>query len=323
MTNDLLQDYADFVCRRQSVLLNKIYTSFSYVDPVLGTNKFTNVHRVFDRVSQYELKEVLYSGSQELEDLILRVFIFDQFKTEAFWEYLKSKSYLLEFKSFNAGEFTKLITDYTSKDKLFTSAYVVPGKTGESKAETIAWRASVLTRVLFKTGGISQKGEQLLYVLKEIQGIGDFLGSQVVFDLFWHEAFKDWQPLYILGVGAVRGAFKLGLIPNANKVTPKEAEYALKKALEVVHESDYPYATANKQDVELNPADIQNTFCETDKWFRLTHPELQVSKSSPTRIKNVYKPRAAIEYKVPGWWVGAEGIVSIDSAYDVLKKLSE
>ena len=308
----ILQDYAEFVCRRQSLLLNKIYTSPSYVDPVLVTNKFTNVQRVFDRVSQYELKEVLYSGSQELEDLILRVFIFNQFKTEAFWEYLKSKGYLLEFKSFKAGEFTELIAEYTGKDKLFTSAYVVPGKGGESKAKTIAWRANELTETLYSYKGINNKGSNLLLVFKRIPGIGDFLGSQVVFDLLWHEAFKDWKPLYILGVGAVRGAFKLGLIPNANKVTPQEAEYALKKALEVVQQSEYPYATANGENVELNPADIQNTFCETDKWFRITHPELQVSKSSPSRIKNVYKPRAAIEYKVPGWWVGAEGIVNID-----------
>lgn len=313
MKNSILQDYADFVCRRQSVLLNKIYTSPDYIDPVLGTNKFTNVQRIFDRVSQYELKEVLYSGSQKIEDLILRVFIFNQFKTEAFWEYLKSRDYCPEFKTFKAEEFTKLIAEYSGKDKLFTSAYVVPEKSGESKAKTIAERAGVLTRVLFRTGGISQKGEQLLYVLKEIPGIGDFLGSQVVFDLLWHEAFKDWKPLYILGVGAVRGAFKLSLIPNANKVTPQEAEYALKKALEIVQESDYPYVTANNfKNVELCPADIQNTFCEIDKRFRLTHPELQVSKSSPTKIKNVYKPRAAIEYKVPGWWVGAEGIIAVD-----------
>ena len=313
--NSILQDYTDFVCKRQSVLLKKMYTSTSYVDPVLGTNKFTNVQRVFDRVSQYELKEVLYTGSQQFEDLILRVFIFNQFKTEAFWEYLKSRDYCIEFKSFNAKEFTKLITEYTGKEKLFTSAYVVPGNSGESKAETIAWRARGLKNVLVnikQLGGIPNKAEHLLYVLKEISGIGDFLGSQVVFDLLWHEAFKDWKPLYILGVGAVRGAFKLGLIPNANKATPEEAEYAIKKALEVIQQSEYPYATANQQNVELNPADIQNTFCETDKWFRITHPELQVSKSSPTRIKNVYKPRAAFEYKVPGWWVGLEGIVSID-----------
>jgi hypothetical protein len=312
MTNSILQDYAEFVCRRQSVLLNKIYTSSSYVDPVLGTNKFTNVQRIFDRVSQYELKEVLYTDSQKLEDLILRVFIFNQFKTEAFWKYLKSRDYCPEFKSFNAEEFTRLITEYSGKDKLFTSAYVVPGKSGESKAETIAWRAEWLTKVTDWSGKGSRKGLTLFNILTEIRGIGSFLASQVVFDLLWHESFKDWQPLYTLGVGAVRGAFKLGLIPNANKVTPQEAEYALKKALEVVQESEYPYATANRQNVELNPADIQNTFCETDKWFRLTHPELQVSKSSPTRIKNVYKPRAAIEYKVPGWWVGAEGIVTID-----------
>jgi hypothetical protein len=317
VTEDYTRDYTRFVNLRQSAFLKKLKNPL-YRCPVLGESKFTNVQRIFDRVSQYQLKEVMYSGDQSPEELMLRVFIFDQFKTKHFWDYLKTRSYVPEIKTFNPGHLTTLIGEYSGEQKLFTTAYVVPGKAGESKAKTIADRSLQLIKSLkldqgYTLADLELNNSSILFqTLTELPGIGDFLGSQVIFDLLWHESFKDYQPLFTLGVGAKRGAFKLGLISNINKVTSDDAEYALKTAKDALNQSSYPYARSLDQDVPLNFADIQNTFCEVDKWFRKIHPEISAGRSAPTNIKNKYRPGSPIEYKIPGWWVGAGGLVKLD-----------
>lgn len=313
---ELTKDYTDFVSLRQSAFLKKLSDPL-YREPKLGTAKYTNIQRIYDRISQYQLKEVMYKGSQLPEELLFRVFIFDHFKTIHFWEYLKSRDYFPETKTFNPEQFTQLISEYSGEGKLYTTAYMVPpGNPGEPKAKAIAERTVALTKSLNLDidGELLniRSGSQLFEQLTKIQGIGDFLASQVVFDLLWHESFKDTQPLYALGVGAVRGAFKLGLIHRAGgKVSFDYAEYALKTALEWVNLSEYPYAKADGLNIPLNVADIQNTFCETDKLFRKLHPEISAGKSAPTKIKNTYKPGAPIDYQVLGWWVDKSGLIRV------------
>lgn len=224
---------------------------------------------------------------------------------------MESVGYEITTASFSADEFTEIISEYTGKAKLFTTAYIVPGKGGESKAKTISTRAETLIQAVLPQ--MSMNSEKLFQELKNISGIGDFLASQTLFDCFWHEAFCKSNPLYILGPGAVRGAFKIGLSSKGSgNLLMHEAKYVLHQAMDAIQASDYPFATANGKIIPLNFADVQNTLCETDKWFRLIHPELSAGKNAPTKIKNKYRPGEAIDYTVPGWWIGEDGLVQVD-----------
>ncbi len=298
MTTELLDTYKDFVYLRQETFLKKLKDP-KYVSDTLGTNKFTNVHRVFDRVSQYQLAEILYKGSQNPYDVLVRIFLFDQFKTIAFWDTLKASGIT------KISDIPEMVKDYQGDAKLFTNAYVVPGEPGKPKAKTITDRTIKLVecKSALKEAIASKDINKVYSILTSISGIGGFLGSQVCFDFLWHESTAGWKPLYQLGVGAIRGATKIGLNPK----NPKESLEAARKLL-----VEYPYAYANGQPVPLFPADIQNTFCESDKWFRLVRPDIKTSDKAPTSIKNRYKPGSALVYKVPGFWVGTNGLVEID-----------
>lgn len=139
---ELLNVYRDFVYHRQYTLIEKIKDS-SHVSVVLGYNKFTNVQRVFDRVSQYELKEVIYKGKQESIEILRRIFLFNQFKTEYFWHC--SESYWKEYgqegdfysDKFSSHHFEAYVSTQQPPGKLFTNAYVIPGHWIESTTELV------------------------------------------------------------------------------------------------------------------------------------------------------------------------------------------
>jgi hypothetical protein len=309
---ELLDLYRFFVHHRQQTLIAKLSNPF-HVSNLLLHNKFTNVQRIFDRVSQYELKNVLYTGDQTPVEVLKRIFLFNQFKTSVFWESYSSYKEDMYLNSFSFEDFNNYFLKSSGSSKMFTNAYVVPGKSGESKGQTIHNRCLQLNayeETLQKAVNL-QRIDLLFDTLKILPGIGDFLASQVCFDFLWHSSTKDWKPLYVLGTGAIRGATKLSLI-QAAKPNKFDCMAALNQAFEYVIE-DYPFLSANGVKIYPNIADIQNTFCESDKFLRLVRPDLKTSNTAPTRIKNVYKPKEAIDYCVPGHWVNsASTLVPID-----------
>ena len=57
-------------------------------DPILQQYPFTNVFRVFDRVTQYILLEVIQKGDQSLHEQCFRLMLFRSFNKIETWEYL-------------------------------------------------------------------------------------------------------------------------------------------------------------------------------------------------------------------------------------------
>src|SRR5450759_723176 len=48
-------------------------------DPILSRHKFTNVYRAADRVSQYLIRDVIYAGPQDADELVFRILLFKVF----------------------------------------------------------------------------------------------------------------------------------------------------------------------------------------------------------------------------------------------------
>jgi alpha-glutamyl/putrescinyl thymine pyrophosphorylase clade 1 len=57
-------------------------------DPVLSRHKFTNVYRAADRVSQYLIRDVVYAGPQDPEEVVFRVLLFKFFNRIETWKLL-------------------------------------------------------------------------------------------------------------------------------------------------------------------------------------------------------------------------------------------
>src|SRR5689334_6219368 len=90
---EVFDTYWRFAARRQRVYLSRLrHESPPWSDdPILREYRFTNVFRAADRVSQYLLREVLYSDRAPTDptNVIFRVLLFKLFNKVATWQHLE------------------------------------------------------------------------------------------------------------------------------------------------------------------------------------------------------------------------------------------
>ena len=74
-------------------------------DPVLQAYKFTNAYRASDRVSQYLIKNVIYSGTHGLESSVLRTLLFKIFNKIETWKLLEHAFGEISVRTFDPATF--------------------------------------------------------------------------------------------------------------------------------------------------------------------------------------------------------------------------
>src|SRR5678815_2583744 len=87
---ELLDSFWGFATERQ-LMFDKRRMGFQppwTQDEVLSNHRFTNAYRANDRVSQYLIREVQYTGSQEPEELVFRTLVFKLFNQIETWKRL-------------------------------------------------------------------------------------------------------------------------------------------------------------------------------------------------------------------------------------------
>jgi len=79
--------YWRFAAKRQEVYQSRLRGDAGpwTADPILGTYRFTNCFRAADRVSQYLIKEVIYRGNQDADEVLFRILLFRFFNRIATW----------------------------------------------------------------------------------------------------------------------------------------------------------------------------------------------------------------------------------------------
>ena len=83
--------YWRFAAERQEIFFRRIAGAPPpwTADPILREFKFTNAYRASDRVSQYLIKQVIYAGDQNPDELIFRILVFKMFNRIETWELLE------------------------------------------------------------------------------------------------------------------------------------------------------------------------------------------------------------------------------------------
>src|SRR5260221_3051708 len=85
--------YWKFATERQSIFFKRLNNEFFpwTSDIILKLFKFTNVYRASDRVSQYLIRNVIYSGSQDPKEVLFRILFFKLFNKIETWEVIIKK----------------------------------------------------------------------------------------------------------------------------------------------------------------------------------------------------------------------------------------
>lgn len=274
-------------------------------DPILAKHKFTSVYRATDRVSQYLIREVIYTGPQDPPELVFRILLFKLFNKIETWELLTNR--LGARPAWNGYDFAVydriLGQAIGAGQRIYSAAYIVPNPPfGEARKHGNHLR--LIERTM--TTGLPQAvasaaGLRELYdLLADLPSLGPFLSYQLAVDLGYSPITSaDENEFVVPGPGALDGISKC--FASTGGLTPAETIAWMRDT------SRDHFARLGLRFEDLwgrwpTLTDWQNVFCEVSKYTRLSHPHV-LGVSGRTRIKQQFQqPGAAIEYRFPPKW---------------------
>ena len=305
--DDVFRYYFYFIQERMKIFWNKYeHKQLLTDDPILKEYKFTNVYRACDRVSQYLIREVINkdSGKYRPKDVLLRILVFKVFNKIETWEYL-SRLTDITINTFNVESICKELTKRQKDYPIFSNAYMMAGS--HSRYKGIVTKHQVWLQMIedefVKNNGLEKilQAKSMADVYDQLRDcplIGDFLAYQYTIDFNYSPYLSFDEDSFVkAGVGAVRG------IKKCFNSYGDSFEDAIIYTHDHFEEFQKRYGYTQFRPLpgrELKLIDLQNCFCETDKYLRAKMPELKVGN---VRIKQHYKPtEGVINYCFPDKW---------------------
>jgi hypothetical protein len=308
---EVFKYYFLFVQERMSIFWKRYegQTENLTNDAILQTYKFTNVYRVLDRVTQYLLRNVIYTNESGLseQDVLFRILIFKIFNKIETWEFLEQElGETLKVSNFDVDWLKDLLAERIKETPIFNAAYMMTGshaKYDHFNSKHEKWLRMVEKEFIkdkFFDKIIEAKSLNQVYdLLLQKSFIGGFLAYQYAIDFNYSPVLNfDENSFVKAGIGAIRGIKKCFVESKAYsyedciKFTQENFE---------VYQNKFDYT--NFKDLHgRKPTliDLQNCFCETDKYLRVEMPELQVDN---VKIKQKFTPMGkGITYFFPPKW---------------------
>jgi hypothetical protein len=275
-------------------------------DPILLEHRFTNAYRASDRVSQYLIRNVIYSGRRSPEEVVFRTLLFKLFNRTATWELLvEALGDVPTWRTFNRERYSCVLDAAMQRGvRLYSAAYIMPSPAFGSPRKhrnhlellEVMMREGLPTRL-----GRTKSLEEVFDVLLAYPSLGDFLAFQFAIDLNYSEVIDfNEMDFVVAGPGAKSGIRKC----FADTCGLSEREVIREVTAMADDEFDrlglrFERLGGNRP---LQLIDCQNLFCETDKYARVAHPEF-TGASGRTRIKQRFTPHGNLpsEFYPPKW----------------------
>lgn len=264
----MYEEYLRFVAARHQVWVRRsagLPQAEWTDDPILQTRKFTNVFRVLDYGSQFLIKNLASKSPQE--DLF-RFFLYRHTGRWEAWNY-----YLLKHGEMpTMGNIAQALTAFKeyrggSKRSVFTDAYLVFPQSqtpGTDKLESIF----NLADRLFNQEHLADRWLDLdeprdrFMLLRSFKGVGDFMSMQILTD--WGYCWGPFREndFVVAGPGSRKGCQIV--FPDRKP----EDTIAAVKAMLYIHTLAYGLECPKLDGKQPSLMDIQNTFCEFQKYVR-------------------------------------------------------
>jgi 5-hmdU DNA kinase-like protein len=269
-------------------------------DPILRRHRFTNCYRAADRVSQFLISHVIYSGPQEPENIVFRTLLFKVFNRISTWQLLESALGEVTWGNYDFARYEQVLTAaFTAGERLYSPAYVVPPPAlGASRKHTNHLRLvemMMTSQVASRVAGADTM-RAAFEILRSYPAIGDFLAYQYLIDLNYSPALTyDEMEFVVAGPGARDGIRKC-FGPTAKGIETEIIRYMADHQEQHFNRLGLHFEGLRGRPLQL--IDCQNLFCEVDKYARVAHPDVP-GISGRSRIKQLFQPVAE---PVPAWF---------------------
>jgi len=303
---EVYNSYWRFAAERQDIFFRKLNGDPSpwTKDPILAKYKFTNVYRASDRVSQYLIRNVIYTGSQSIGEVFFRILLFKVFNRIETWELLKKELGEVTCLEYSFKKYDDILTTaLSSGERIFSAAYIMPSGNksfGHPKKHRnlLLLIEKMIEDEIPNRLSATKSMQKAFEILNSYPMIGDFLAYQYLIDINYSNLTNYSENEFVMpGPGArdgIRKCFKdlggLNEVEIIKLMADRQEEEFTRLGLD--------FKTLWSRPLQL--IDCQGLFCEIDKYARMAYPEIQ---SRRKRIKQIYKPKTTpIEYWFPPKW---------------------
>jgi hypothetical protein len=295
-----------FACERQQVFFRRLRGEAPpwTTDPVIRAYRFTNAYRASDRVSQYLIRHVIHEGLAD-EDVFFRTIIFKIFNSIETWNLLEDRLGDVRWSAFRFSDYDRVLSEaFNAGKRVYSGAYIMPSvakfKCARKHSAHLKLIAEMMGARMPARVRASRTMSEVYDALLSFAGIGPFLAYQYSIDLNYGPltAFPESE-FVVAGPGARSGIAKC----FANRgdysdediirwVTDRQAEEFDRLGLQFENLFGRP----------LQLIDVQNIFCETDKYCRAACPEVK-GLAGRTRLKQKFRPDPRpLSYRYPDAW---------------------
>ncbi|MDD2537209.1 MAG: putative DNA base hypermodification protein [Candidatus Absconditabacteria bacterium] len=307
---EAFQWYFYFIQERMAIFWKRYHgASAPYSeDDIFQSHKFTNVYRVLDRTTQALLRKVIYhpdASSLDAEDLLLNILLFKIFNREETRDALYQQFGFLGRESFDVAVLCGFLTSLQQQQAIFSSAYIMTGAVslyqGTTKQET--WLRMVegefIKQKKLRALVQAQSLEELYQIFCSCPLIGGFLGYQYAIDMNYSPVITfDENDFVKAGIGAMRGIKKCFVDLEGGSY-----EDAIRRTQANLPELQKKFGWNDFQPLPGRAPsliDLQNCFCETDKYLRVKLPELSLGN---VRIKQKFiEKKNSLDLIFPPKW---------------------
>lgn len=302
--------YWQFTARRQDVFYDRMqHKAFPWTeDKVMQKYKFTNAYRASDRVSQYLIKNVIYSdGCYTPEDLCFRILFFKLFNKIETWEYMQNNLGEISYASYNYEKYDQLLMKKLIKnERIYSAAYIMPSGKSFFGSDRKHQNHLRLLEYMMNTG-LSKKiakaktFQELYQALLSYPTMGHFLAFQFAIDINYSELCDFSEMSFVVaGPGAQNGIQKC--FGDLKGYTYEDIiKFVADNQEREFEKRGLKFKTLFGRRLQL--IDCQNLFCETDKYARVVYPGI-CGTNNRKRIKQQYvnTDRGEIKYFYPPKW---------------------
>jgi len=294
-----------FAAERQEVFFRRIagqqppWTD----DPILLKNKFTNVYRASDRVSQYLIQRVIGNTHDSPTDLFFKIILFKLFNKIETWELLLGKCGAITWNDYSFERYDSVLGDAIQRGQpIYSAAYIMPsGGKGRRKH---TFHLQLLERMM--SDEVAKKLQDCrtmragFELLRSYHSIGNFLAYQFLIDLNYSDLVDFSEMDFVMpGPGAKDG------IRKCFTSKPDTSEETIIRWMAETQAEQFERLGLRFRDLwgrRIHLIDCQNLFCEVDKYARYAHPEIR-GVSGRQRIKQVFRASALpIAFSYPPKW---------------------
>ncbi|CAA7262619.1 unnamed protein product [Cyclocybe aegerita] len=281
-------------------------------DIIMQKYFFCNTFRVLDKGCQFLIKEVIEKGSQDPEEVVFRVILFNTFTKIETWELLDRELGPLKWSTYNRAEYRKVLSRAVACGMtLYTGAYIKPAPHfGESTnyANHLCFLETLMDSKLASRLLVAPYMADVYEYIYSFPSMGPFSTYQLMLCLSYTNVLNfNSNDFVISGPGSISGLKKIfGKSMDGHR---DDLVFHQDVMRYFVESQDFHFRRLGLEFSGLGPkrlpmdlADIEHTLCEVDKYCRAAHPQLKGKRTNMHRLHQPSSPPKRHPAVLPKAW---------------------